>query len=209
MSIKKISGKLKLAFSALFMVMIIFIYLFTQTTSELGKYKKISRLPNQACVGLNYGALTNKSLNFSAQFNLEKSDSSKTASFTCLVDQFTQSTTIQGKHIDAYEFGAYATYFTDDQSALDYAEKQLNPLRYWGIDQAGQQAGIPQTSLFTFIVSDVPEPYYDAYTVKNNSLLRISLPCGDPDVSHGGVSCYAEAQSAISTFANNVERLEI
>jgi hypothetical protein len=180
------------------------------TYKRLSTYRVVERLQNQACIGLGKGAITFKPVDIKAKFNLPDSNpEGKTVEFTCLTNQSTEKATIHGKEIAAYEFGAYATYFKDNAAATKFAEQKVNSLRFWGVDQAGQQAGIPQTSLFTFIVSDVPAPYYDAYTVKDNALVRISLPCGDNDVSRGGVACYAEAESSLNTFADSIETLEL
>ena len=178
---------------------------------RLDGYKTLTSVPNQACVGLSNGVISNKAVNIIAKSSLKQNNADNmTAAFTCYTGQGVDAATIQGKHIGSYLFGAQALYFKDAAAAKQYAAKKVNPLRYWGVNQAGQDAGIPQTSIFSFIVIGGPiPPYYDAYTVSGNAVLRISLPCGDTDVSQGGVACYAEAQSAIETFARSIVPLNL
>lgn len=176
-------------------------------TSRLRDYDQLTSIPNQACVGLSNGATDTMSISIIASAVLkQKNPDNMTAAFSCLTGQGVDAATIQGKHIGGYVFGAHALYFKDITAATTYAAKKVNPLRYWGIDQAGQNAGIPQTSIFTFIVAGgSTPPYYDAYTVHNNIVLRVSLPCGGLDVP----ACYTQAQTVIRAFSEDILPLNL
>jgi hypothetical protein len=165
----------------------VLIYMVISQNSQLDMYGVMTKF-NPACGGLNVAFINeydiypaNPSLNASSK--LYKSDKyDRTISFHCGIGVITQAATIQGKHIDGYELGADVTYFKSQKDAENYADKVINPMRYWGVNPEGQD-GIPQTSLFTFIVSDkaiFSDPkraVFDAYSVKGNTLVRISLPC--------------------------------
>lgn len=160
---------------------------------HISKYELLEKIDNQACryldrqVGVNGGF----DLNVDALSNQPK------LKYWCLTGDTVAAKEIHGKFIDGYELGASVLYFSSNQEAEKFAAEKINPLRYWGVDEEGQRNGIPQTSRFTFIVNDEKIPYFDAYTVKATAVLRVSLPCGDADVSNGGVACYAEADAIL------------
>lgn len=107
-----------------------------------------------------------------------------------------------------YQLGADVVYFKTADAAYQYAEKVHNPTQSWGLDQEGQRNGIPQTSLFTFIHTDVPEPYFDAYTVRGNALMALSLPCtmtGQTDMAQSLNNCQVTAEKTLREFADTVQ----
>ncbi len=181
----------------LLLVLVVFIGIlivaFTKQNDTIGKYELLEKIDNQACRYLERQIGVNGS--FDLNTNAPKNEPKLT--YTCLTGESTEAREIQGKFIDKYNLGAHVLYFSSNEEAVKFAEEKINPLRYWGVDEEGQKQGIPQTSKFTFIVSDEKVPYFDAYTVKANAVLRVSLPCGDPDVKNGGVACYAEAQATL------------
>ena len=89
--------------------------------------------------------------------------------------------------------GASVSYFASTKEAYKFAEEKINPLRYWGIDEEGQNNDNPQTSLFTFVVNDEKIPYFDAYTVKRNAVVRVSLPCEGDDSE----ACTTQAETIL------------
>lgn len=166
---------------------------FTRQADTIAKYELLEKIDNQACRYLD----RQLSVNGSFDLNVKAPKNQPKLTYTCLTGETTTAREIQGKFIDTYGFGATVSYFSSNEEALKFAEEKVNPLRYWGVDEEGQKNGIPQTSHFTFIVTDEKVPYFDAYTVKANAVLRVSLPCGDPDVAKGGVACYAEADAVL------------
>jgi len=164
------------------------IFVVLQQNSQIDKYKMLSKISNVACLGLSTAINGDYELNsanphINATNQLYQSDEfNRTTGYHCGIGLITQAMTIHGKSIEGYEMGADVTYFKDPESAKNYAEKKINPLRYWGVGPEPEE-GIPQTGLFTFFVSDgaiYSDPdraIFDAYSVKGNALLRISLPC--------------------------------
>jgi hypothetical protein len=155
----------------------------------IGKYELLEKIDNQACRYLDGQVAVN------GGFDLEASapkDRPKLV-YKCTTGEMTGAKVIHGKPIDAYEFGASVQYFSSNEAAIKYAEEKVNPLRYWGVDEEGQKNGIPQTSRFTFIVTDEKVPYFDAYTVKATAVLRVSLPCHDADIQ----GCHNDANTIL------------
>lgn len=158
----------------------------------IGKYEILELIDNQACRYLDGQPEVNGSFDLDVDAPKDKPK----LSYTCTNGQKVTAREIQGKTIGDYSMGASVIYFTTRDEANSYAEQKLNPLRFWGVDQAGQEAGIPQSSLFTFVVTE-PPMYFDAYTVKANAVLRVSLPCPSPDDPDTAGDCQAYAESML------------
>lgn len=164
--------------TAVLLLMSGFMYLKLNKQYDLiGKYELLEMIDNQACRYLDHQEQVNGSFNLTAD---SPSDQPR-LTYTCTTGQTVEGREIQGKLVPAYYSGATVSYFASNADAEKYAEQKVNPLRYWSVDERGQQNGIPQTSHFSFIVTDEDKPYFDAYTVKANAILRVSLPCADPD----------------------------
>ncbi len=174
-----------LLLSSLVLICVLQTQLFKQ--SELiSNYELLEKIDNQACRYLDNQPFVNGNFNLHNSAPADKPQ----LTYTCLTGEKTTAKEIHGKHIDAYEMGASVSYFSTNEAAEKFAEEKLNPLRYWGVDEDGQNKGIPQTSHFTFIVTDEKVPYFDAYTVKANAVLRVSLMCITDDPG----ACQNEAE---------------
>ncbi len=165
------------------------VVLFTRQTETIGKYELLEKIDNQACRYLD------KQKGVHGIFKLydDAPKNKPKLVYKCTTGELTKAKEIHGKSIDAYQLGASVSYFSTNEEAIKFAEEKLNPLRFWGVDAEGQRNGIPQTSRFTFMVTDEQTPYFDAYTVKANAVLRVSLPCTNADP----VVCHAEAEAIL------------
>ena len=172
---------------------------FIKQQQIIGRYELLEKIDNQACRYLDNQPAVNGSFNL----NTYTDQGEPQVTYTCLTGETTEPKEIHGKFIDKYNLGASVSYFSSNEEALKFAEENLNPLRYWGVDQEGQKNGIPQTSLFTFIVNDAKSPYFDAYTVKANAVLRVSLPCSNA----AGDACYEEAESMLNRELKGINAL--
>ena len=145
---------------------------------EFTVYRTLATTPNQACRGLLNGhGIRIVGVDLEASGQIISSDDGRIAEYECLLGESIQESLIQDKVVPEYELGAKVSYFDSPQSANAYAENVLNQLRFWGVDAAGQEAGIPQTSSFTFLVSDAEPVYFDSYTVRDNRVFRLSMYC--------------------------------
>lgn len=169
----------------------------------ISTYELLEKIDNQACRYLD----RQTGVNGGFDLNLNSPPNKPKITYKCLTGETVAAKEIHGKFIDEYELGARVSYFSSNHEAEKFAEEQLNPLRFWGVDEEGQRNNIPQTSRFTFIIGDEKIPYFDAYTVKANAVLRVSLPCGDPDVMNGGVACYAEADAILQRELKGINAL--
>lgn len=166
------------------------------------KYELLEKIDNQACRYLN----GQPGINGSFDFNVRAQDNQPKLVYKCTIGQVTTAREIHGKYVGEYELGASVMYFSTNDAAEHYSKENINPLRYWGVDEEGQKNGIPQTSKFTFIVTDEPVPYFDAYTVKANAVLRVTLPC--PNVEkHGATSCPDEADAILDNELKGINVL--
>ncbi|HUP26374.1 MAG TPA: hypothetical protein VM124_01865 [Candidatus Limnocylindrales bacterium] len=181
---------------------------------KLQKYERLSTSSNQACIGIGIAlkhGIELKHFDFDAR-GLVDPGQGKVAQYKCSVG------TVVTKEwhnpdgsggSEGYELGSDVLYFSNPESAYRFAEKVENPLHSWGIDQEGQAKGIPQTSLFTYLVTDAAEPYFEAYTVRDNAVMHISLPCpmpkniSNPDEIFG--NCQATAEKVLREFAETVQ----
>lgn len=171
-------------------------FLFMQLNKQLevtSKYDLLEKIDNQACRYLDQQAEVNGSFDLTED---SPSDQPR-LTYTCTTGQTVDSRQIQGKLVPAYYFGAKVSYFASNEAAEKYAEQNLKPLRNWGDDKLGLEQGLLQNPGYNFVVNDEDIPYFDSYTVKANAVLRVSLPCHDPDVKNGGVACYEQAKSVL------------
>lgn len=200
LAVKTLNKKNSISFSPVRMLFILIIGLcgafgvaLLKQESTIWKYELLEKIDNQACRYLDNQLGVNGSFDLSVNASVDEPK----LTYKCTTGETVAAKEIHGKSVARYELGATVSYFSSNEEAEKFAAEKLNPLRYWGVDEEGQRNGIPQTSRFTFIVNDENVPYFDAYTVKANAVLRVSLPCGDPDVKNGGVACYEEANSIL------------
>jgi len=188
-----------LAALAMFVFGVVFYSSFTQQQATISKYQFLEKIDNQACRYLDGQG----GVNGSFRFREDAAANTPLLVYKCYTGGQTQAKEIQGIYIDKYYMGATVTYFATNKEALKYAEEKLNPLRYWGVNEEGQKAGIPQTSKFTFIVTDESVPYFDAYTVKGNAVLRVSLPCSSTDPEQ----CQQQAEAMLNRELKGINLL--
>lgn len=176
------------------------------TTRVLNRYRGMAATANTACQGL-AGAIDVKGMKVGLNVN-EAKHPVHVANFYCFTGPMLEQQTIQGKTVPAYPMGAKVWYLKNAAEAKKFGETFLNPMRYWGVDQAGQAAGIPQSSLFTFIVSEPnAASYFDAYTVRGNAAMRVSLPCKtsqELDSVYNVEDCQTRAEDALKNLAETV-----
>lgn len=189
---------------------------------QVNKYEQLLAMPNQACVGVSKASdndVVLRSVELSATSQLYENDpDSKVAAFRCTIGQNTKDL-VKGQDVaevdsKGYELGAEVIYFDTAAAAKKYANDKVNPLRFWGLDQQGQQEGIPQTSKFTSNIYG-STLYFDSYTVKDKALLRVSLPCEFSaqftDVERKCTGQEADTSIAyytIKSFSDSVEQLK-
>lgn len=138
----------------------------------ISQYDLLSNLDNQAC---RYLAERGADAQVNGGFRLASNANKEQAKLTyyCFTGESTKSKIVHGKQIEKYPFGATVMYFSNNEAAEKYANEKLNPLRYWGEDGSNEV----QDKNYTFLVTDEKEPYFDAYRVRANAVLRVSLPC--------------------------------
>jgi phosphate/sulfate permease len=140
--------------------------------NTISKYELLSHLDNQACRYLaDRGSDSQVSGGFVLNTDAGKGDAKLT--YYCYRGENVSGRTIQGKPIGGYPLGATVSYFSSNKAAEAYANNKLNPLRYWSDDGTVSV----QNKNYTFIVTDESEPYFDAYRVRANAVVRVSLPC--------------------------------
>lgn len=107
----------------------------------------------------------------------------------------------------AYTMSANAGYFRSGKAAASYAAA-YNKSRYWSVDDAGVKAGFPQSSLFTYIVTNAEKPYAVAYTARGTAFLNISMPCDtarSADLNVVYDICNRTAQAVLNQYAERVQ----
>lgn len=174
---------------ALVLSFIVVLAAFIKQAELISKYELIEKIDNQACRYLDRQVAVNGAFDLTANAK----DGQPKLTYWCWTGEKTSSKEIHGKFIDAYNFGAIVRYFSSNEEAEKFALEEINPLRYWGVDEEGQRNGIPQTSKFTFLVTDEAKPYFDAYTVKATAVLRVSLLCNSQDLN----VCAAEGNAVL------------
>lgn len=176
-------------------------WLFASLSEEVSQHVALENLDNQACRGLSIAAASGFDIStrglYSTSKLLNSNNDNATANQKCLIYGSTQDDNIQGKKINGYSFGADVTYFDSKESAEKYAKNKVNPLRYWSPDAT-------YTS-YTFIVTHREQKYFDAYSTKNNALMRISLPCNSTNDENKDIdNCYLQADRTIALFNKNL-----
>jgi len=144
----------------------------------ISQYELIAHLDNQAC---RYLADRGNDSRVDGGFvlNSKANKNGLKLIYYCYTGQATRSRTIQGKPIEGYSLGAIVSYFSSNTAAETYAKEKLNPLRYWSEDGSDQI----QNKNYIFLVTDEKEPYFDAYRVRANAVVRVSLPCKSKNFS--------------------------
>ena len=145
-------------------------------TDTLSKYELLSHLDNQAC---RYLADRGSDSRISGGFELhtDAMESEAKLTYYCYTGDRTTDKTIHGKPISGYPLGASVVYFSSNKVAESYATEKLNPLRYWSDDGTEEI----QNKNYIFLVTDEEKPYFDAYRVRANAVVRVSLPCNSND----------------------------
>ncbi|HMS23194.1 MAG TPA: hypothetical protein PKB09_00100 [Candidatus Saccharibacteria bacterium] len=181
-------------------------WLFANMSTEISRYRSLGSQSNQACLGVSAATASGfnvdtKTLYATSELKDASSDN-PSANQKCIIAGSTRDEAIHGKPIKSYSFGADVTYFKDKETAKDYAETQINPLRYWSPD--------PSNSYYTFLVTHRDEVYFDAYSVKDNAVMRISLPCNQNDKSDKNInSCLLQAERTIAVFNKKLSPLAL
>lgn len=184
------------------------VWLFADLTDQISRHKALENQSNQACVGISIASnsgleIDTSTLNATSTL-LPESDSLATAKQKCIVGgESTENETTQGKVIASYNFGSEVTYFETNEAAIAYASTTLNPLRYWSPDATNTN--------YTFIVSRTDANYFDSYSVEDNAVMRISLPCSesDSDDDKSIEKCMLQADRIISLFNKKISPLSL
>lgn len=198
---------------------IVLALLLTREFDNLNRYKRLGSYPNLACVGIGVAlrdGLDIKHYDFEAKVIADNPSGHyggvgqhKCTTGTVITDS--KSSADGSGYAEGYQLGADVLYFKDAAAAYRFAEETANPSRSWGVDEAGSRSGIKQDkTLFTYIVTDVAEPYFEAYTVRDNAAINIQLPCAVPadpnaDLSPVFDACDDAAQRILKTFADSVQ----
>jgi hypothetical protein len=156
--------------------------------NTISKYELIGHLDNQACRYLD-DRRRDYRVSGGFQLNTDANKSEAKLTYYCYTGESTRGRTIQGKQIVGYPLGATVLYFSTNKEAETYAVEKLNPLRYWSDDGSDKI----QNKNFTFLVTDEKEPYFDAYRVRANAVVRVSLPCE----SNSFDACYMQANQLL------------
>ncbi|HEX8227538.1 MAG TPA: hypothetical protein VF572_06750 [Candidatus Saccharimonadales bacterium] len=107
-----------------------------------------------------------------------------------------------------YELGGSVVFF-DTATDADQFGQMSNKNRSWSVDDATAKANYPQSGLHTYLVTDVKEPYFEAYTVRGTTSLNLSLPCpmeGFASKDLAFDNCNTAARKALKDFAGKVEQ---
>jgi hypothetical protein len=190
-------------------------------SDHIKKFGKLAAYPNQACVGVGT-ALKNgirlKHYTFDAHSNIGPLVNTHSApagfvgqhscSIGTVVTKITKNkdgtSTSSG-----YELGAVVQYFKNADIAKKYAATTVNHTHSWSVDEAGVKQNIPQTSLFTFIVTNTVEPYFDSYTVRGSTVILQSLPCPMSSQLTNDQNfdvCNKVAQKVLKEYADTVQQ---
>lgn len=184
---------------------------------QLSRQQAFAKTPNQACLGLKqvkemtYSPVIS---NLVAHQELATANADGlVASFRCTTGQNTKQS-VQGQEVakvdsDGREMGAEVLYFASASQADKYHQTKLNKLRYWSVPNNNLTADVPYFKYFT---SYVGKPFYfDAYAVKKNVIVRVTLPCGDSRTSESAIgTCVGSgvdvgaAVSSLKSFTESV-----
>lgn len=155
----------------------------------LSKYELVSQLDNQACRYL-ADRDSDSRINGGFELHTDAKESGAKLTYYCYTGDRTTDKTIHGKQIGGYVLGASVVYFSSKQAAETYAKEKLNPLRYWSEDGSKEI----QDKNYTFLVTDEEKPYFDAYRVRANAVVRVSLPCNSNDFE----ACQTQANKLLN-----------
>ncbi len=142
----------------------------------ISQYDLLSQLDNQACRYLADRGSDSR-INGGFRLNTDANENDPKLTYYCYTGEIVKSKTIHGKPINGYSLGAVVSYFSSNETAETYAKEKLNPLRYWSDDGSD----VIQNKNYTFLVTDEKESYFDAYRVRANAVVRVSLPCKNND----------------------------
>ena len=140
-------------------------------------------LPNQACLGL---ATVPEIMPFAigkldaTRTLAENSSDGLQATFTCTIGQNAKDAAGSGvAAVDSNgrEMGAEVLYFASADTANAYHEGVINPQRYWSVPNKPLTDKVPSLKYFTSYIFGSPV-YFDAYAVRENVIVRVTLPCG-------------------------------
>lgn len=181
-------------------------WLFANMSDEITRYSSLSNQSNQACLGIsvasNSGFKINTDTLYATSELKDGSTDDPTVNQKCIVGGSTQDENIQGKPIKSYNFGADVTYFTDSVAAKKYADSKVNPLRYWSPDSS--------YTYYTFLVTHRDQLYFDAYAVKDNAIMRVSLPCNNNEKTNANANnCILQAERTIAVFHKKLSPLAL
>lgn len=160
----------------------------TKQAHIINHYESIAQLDNQACRYLSNRGEDYR-VNGGFTLNVDAKDSEAKLTYYCLTGDYSKDKTIHSKPITGYAFGATVKYFSSEEAAENYAKEKLNPLRYWRDDDVNRI----QDKNYTFIVTDEKQPYFDAYRVRKNAVVRVSLQCKSMDPG----ACEAQANKLL------------
>lgn len=174
---------------------------------------RLASIPNQACISIGV-ALQNKldlrHYDMSATSSVSKETPEPNGAVTgykCEIGTVITASTENEQ--SGYPLGSVVTYFKDSFSAEMSANEGLNKQRSWSVDEEGAKNGFKQSSLFTYIITDVSEPYFEAYTVRDNAIISITLPCSmsfQNDKNKAFDECKKSAQKILQESAQKIQQ---
>ncbi len=180
------------------------------------KMTLVSSVSNQACLGLGDSKWQTNYLNSftldAKQTFVENSSGSPRLVTVCKIGGNTKAVTV-GANVaqvdkDGLDFGAQVIYFKTAKAASQYGDKVINPQRYWTVPNGSLTADLPMWHYFYSYVFDGHFPYFDAYAVKGNAVMRVTLPCGDKRNPNLIVkSC--SATDTLKSFSQAIANLQI
>jgi len=190
-------------------------WLFVDLSQKVSQYKTVESLPNQACVGLSVASqngFTVPTDGLSASFSTQNAESP--LAYKCTIGLVAEKTEIHSRLVSEYALGASVTYFESNEAAKEYAAKKLEPQRYWSVPN-------PKKIVHSFIASSVindnkgldlnTSTYFDSYAVKDNAVVRLSLPCRNinSNLSNSDFDrCDKDSLRAIQQFADKVVKFQ-
>lgn len=186
--------------------------------TEIGRQKSFSEMANQACLGVR-SVPENKAISITrltAARNLSDDNTDGiVANFNCSIGQNSKDA-VKGMEVAAVdsngrEMGAEVIYFNTSEQADKYHQANINPQRYWSVPNESLTSDIPSFKYFTSYVFGNPL-YFDAYAVKGNTILRVTLPCDETsketqDKCTGDSVGNGAAVETLRAFANSIEPL--
>lgn len=155
-------------------------------TAKTNRQDRLMSMSNQACMGLTASKTTPPPsiTNLVATQTVQDGAYGTVATFSCTIGQNTKPA-VAGKEVaevdkKGIEMGATVMYFESTGQADKYHQQVINPLRYWGVPNGDLTDNVPSFKYFVSYVFGNPV-YFDAYAIKGNAIVRITLPCGSTD----------------------------